>query len=98
MFVKVKDIYDKEVLLNSDYIQAITRRVMADGTEEGCNVFICGVKELPMELHSSFEELEMLLDVVSTEKRIEQLKIENIRLAQRMQFEEIFSEIYGGKR
>ena len=66
MFVKVKDTYDNEVLLNSDYIQAITRRVMADGIEEGCNVFLCGVRELPMELHSSFEELEMLLDIVST--------------------------------
>lgn len=68
MFVKVKDICDKEVLLNSDYIQAVTRWVTADGTEEGCNVFICGVKELPMQLHNSFEELEMLLDVASTEK------------------------------
>lgn len=95
MFIKIKELDGKEAFLNSRYIQKITPLNVS--TDEGCNILIEG-EEFPLKVSNGFRQLEFLLDVVSTEKTIEELKLENMKIEQQMKFDKYFSEIYGRRK
>ena len=44
------------------------------------------------------EQIDMLLDVNSIEKCIDKLKLENLQLKQRMQYDKIHEDIYGASK
>lgn len=75
MFIKVKGINHKWVLMNIDKIVLIEEPKRND---EGCTIYLDENNCLRTE--STMAELEMLLDADSVEKRIEALKLENTKL------------------
>lgn len=76
MFIKVKGINHKWVLINIDKIVLIEEPKQPN--ERGCTIHLDegGIYRTK----STMAELEMLLDADSVEKRIEAFKLENTRL------------------
>lgn len=94
MWIKVKTQNDQDVFVNADKIEVIFPLNTEDG--QGCNLFF-NAQELPLRVKTTLEQIDTLLDVNSIEKCIDRLKLENMQLAQRMQYDKVFDEIYGAK-
>jgi hypothetical protein len=93
MFIKVKANDGHEFMLNADNIISITP---LDETLSRCRVEC--VDDCSFEVSQPFNQLEYMLQANSIEKEIDRLKVENMQTAMRMQYDEIHSSIYGGKR
>lgn len=76
MFIKVKGINHKWVLINIDKIVLIEEPKQPN--ERGCTIHLD--ENSCLRTKSTMAELEMLLDADSVEKRIEALKLENTKL------------------
>lgn len=100
MFIKVKIADDKEVMLNSDIIACVKPFIRPD-PDTGEDVYECYVDFIGggiLEVCQPFNQLEYILQANSIEKEIDRLKRENAQTAMRMQYDEIYSTLYGGKR
>lgn len=94
MWIKVKMSNDRDVLVNSDKVEVIFPFNTEDG--QGCNLYFDRQKP-PLQVKTTLEQIDTLLDVNSIEKCIDRLKVENMQLAQRMQYDKVFDEIYGAR-
>lgn len=92
MWIKVKTENDQDVFVNADRVEVIFPFNTKDG--QGCNLCF-NSRELPLRVKTTAEQIDALLDVNSIEKCIDRLKVENMQLAQKMQYDEAFDEIYG---
>jgi hypothetical protein len=91
MWIKVKMQNDREVFVNADKIEVIFPFNREDG--QGCDIFFDRQKA-PLRVKTTIEQIDTLLDVNSIEKCIDRLKLENMQLAQRMQYDKIYDETY----
>lgn len=94
MWIKVKTINDRDIFVNADKLDIIYPYATEDG--QGCNLYF-NTRKAPLKVKATFEQLDTLLDVNSIEKCIDRLKVENMQLEQRMQYDKIFDEIYGAR-
>jgi hypothetical protein len=94
MWIKVKTMSDQDIFVNADRVEVIFPFVTEDG--QGCNLFF-KAQELPLRVKITPEQMDTLLDANSIEKCIDRLKLENMQLAQRMQYDKAFDEIYGAR-
>lgn len=99
MFIKVKLTNGNEIMLNSDTIIRIAAFVKSrPETQEplhGCYVEL--VSGTVIEVGQPFNQLECMLQPNSIEKEIERLKLENMQIRTRTQYDEVHNSIYGGK-
>ena len=81
MWIKVTEHNNRDVFVNCDNVDLIIP------SDEGCNIFFSTL-EMPLRVKTTFEELDRLLDVKSTEKYIDGLKQEIFQSALRKNYEE----------
>lgn len=92
MWIKVKTENDRDVFVNTDKVEVISPFNTEDG--QGCNLYFDRQKP-PLRVKTTAEQIDTLLDVNSIEKCIDRLKVENMQLSQKMQYDKAFDEIYG---
>ena len=94
MWIKVKTLNNGEVFVNADEVKAILP--FDTNGAKGTNVYF-NLQEAPLQIKTTLSELDTLLDVNSIEKCIDRLKVENMQLAQQIQYGKAFDEIYGAR-
>ena len=94
MWIKVKMTNNQDVFVNSDKVEIIS----PFGTEDaqGCNLFFSS-RDVPLQVKTTPEQIDTLLNVNSIEKCIDRLKIENMQLELQMQYDKIHDEVYGAR-
>ena len=94
MWIKVKTQNDRDVFVNADKVEAIFPFNTEDG--QGCNMYFDRQKS-PLQVKTTPEQIDTLLDVNSIEKCIDKLKLKNLQLRQQIQYDKIYDEIYGAR-
>ena len=94
MFIKVKTQNDQDVFVNADKIEVIF--LFNTEGDQGCTLYF-DTQRVPLQVKTTAEQIDTLLDVNSIEKCIDRLKVENMQLEQQMQYDKVFDEIYGKK-
>lgn len=94
MWIKVTKLDDVDVYINADKLEVIYP--YDTGDDQGCILYFNG-EEVPLKTKTTFNQLDTLLNVNSIEKCIDRLKAESLQLKQRMQYREIFDELYGAR-
>lgn len=85
---------NQDVFVNTDNVDIISPFGTEDG--QGCNLFF-NVQDMPLQVKTTFEQIDTLLNVNSIEKCIDRLKVENMQLELQMQYDKIHDEVYGAR-
>lgn len=93
-FIEITPLCGLKRIVNASHIASIDEHVTPDITFTQVKFYDGSI----LDCKDSYNQLSMLLDVDSVEKRIEHLKEENFRTRMRNQYDEIFAELMGGKR
>lgn len=95
MWIKVKMLNDQDVFVNADKVKFIIPSDAEDG--KGCKLFF-NTQDVPLQVKTTPEQIDTLLDINSIEKCIDRLKQENMQLEQRIQYDKIYAELYGARK
>ncbi len=93
-FIEITPLCGLKRIVNAGYIVSIDEHVTPDRTFTQVKFYDGTV----LDCKDSYNQLSMLLDVDTIEKRIERLKEENFRRRMQNQYNEVFEKYIGGMR
>lgn len=95
MFIKIEGSGKEPVLVNAETIRVIEEHRTPDRTF--CRIEF-GTDDTSLDVNCTLNHLEYLLDANSTEKQIALRKLENLRLRQQQDFDEVYETLMGGRK